>query len=260
MELRSLSKSYGDLAVLEAISFEVPSGTRVGIIGASGSGKSTLLRLIAGLETPTRGEVLVDGLSVTGPGRERALMFQSGGLYPWLTLRDNVAFALEAAGLKRAAARERAETWLSRVGLDGFEGYFPEKVSGGMQSRTALARALSTEPELLLLDEPFGALDAITRMKLQETALEVIRTTRATMLLVTHDVDEALYLTERLLVLSPHPGRLVAQHDVPRLEHAERADPRLADLRRTLLAELGLVSSKSSTQAITQAQIPEVLA
>lgn len=257
LRVRNLGKSYADLQVLQGISFEVSGGARVGIIGASGSGKSTLLRLVAGLEPPTRGELVFGGAPIVGPSRERALMFQSGGLYPWLTLRDNVAFAVEAAGVKRRAARERADAWLARVGLGGFETYFPEKVSGGMQSRTALARALITEPELLLLDEPFGALDAITRMKLQDTALEVIRDTGAAMILVTHDVDEALYLTDRILVLSPHPGRLVAQHEVPRLVHPERSDPRLAELRRTLLEELGLNASRKASQPVaTVKEIP----
>ncbi|WP_342360879.1 ABC transporter ATP-binding protein [Terrarubrum flagellatum] len=180
------------------------------ILGPSGCGKSTLLRIVAGLETPSEGRVLLDGGAVTGPGADRGMVFQSYTLFPWLTIEDNIAFGLRERGVSEPERRGLARQWAERVGLKGFEQHYPRQLSGGMQQRTAIARALANSPKILLLDEPFGALDNQTRALMQEMLLGIWERERKTVLFVTHDVEEAIFMASRVVVMSARPGRIKA--------------------------------------------------
>jgi NitT/TauT family transport system ATP-binding protein len=205
----------GPLTVLDRVDIGVAEGELVTLVGASGCGKSTLLSIVAGLVPRTGGEVLLDGRPVTGPGPDRGLVFQSYTLFPWKTVRENVAFGLELKKLDRADIRARVDRYLVVMGLTAFADALPRSLSGGMKQRTAIARALANEPEVLLLDEPFGALDAQTRGQMQELLLDTWRATGTTILLVTHDVEEAVFLSQRIYVLSSHPGRVMEEVAVP---------------------------------------------
>lgn len=216
----------GRLRVLDRIDVSVGNGEFVCIVGSSGCGKSTLLAIAAGLQPATSGVVLLDGQPVTAPGAHCGLVFQSFSLYPWRTVAENVAFGLEIAGLDRAASRRRVADYLEVMGLTEFADVLPGQLSGGMKQRTAIARALATEPEVLLLDEPFGSLDAQTRASMQELILDVWRTLGTTVLMVTHDVEEAVLLSGRIYVLSPRPGRVSAELDI------QLPDPRHRSLLR----------------------------
>lgn len=193
---------------LEPITLDVADNDFITILGPSGCGKSTLLRVVAGLTAPTTGAVLLEGRPVTGPGPDRGMVFQSYTLFPWLTVRDNICFGLREKGIPRAQQIERADSFIDRVGLRGFENHFPKQLSGGMQQRTALARALANDPKILLLDEPFGALDNQTRALMQELLLGIWEQDRKTVLFVTHDIDEAIFLANRVVVMSARPGRV----------------------------------------------------
>ncbi|KJK42427.1 nitrate ABC transporter ATP-binding protein [Lentzea aerocolonigenes] len=198
LSVRSLTVGYGRSAVLSEFSLSVASGEFVVVAGPSGCGKSTLLRAVAGL-IPFAGSISVDGVAVRGPSRDRALVFQDDGLLPWRTALRNVELPLALQGVPRALRRSRALEWLERVGLAGFEGYLPRELSGGMRQRVQLARTLAQQPSVVLMDEPFGALDAQTRSSMQELVTEVLAGT--TTLFVTHDVDEAVLLGDRVVVL-----------------------------------------------------------
>jgi NitT/TauT family transport system ATP-binding protein len=213
LRLDSVSRHFGDQHVLDGISLTVPDGQLLSVVGPSGCGKSTLLRTIAGLLPAQEGTVTVDGTPVTGVPDRLAVVFQEYGrsLLPWLTVRDNVALPLRRRGLTRAARRAEAETILERVGLRGVARRHPRELSGGMQQRVAIARALVCRPSLLLMDEPFGSLDAGTREDLEDLLLEVHRTDDTTILFVTHDVDESVYVGDRVVVLSPGPGSRVVR-------------------------------------------------
>jgi NitT/TauT family transport system ATP-binding protein len=213
LRLDSVSRHFGDQHVLGGISLTVPDGQLLSVVGPSGCGKSTLLRTIAGLLPAQEGTVTVDGTPVTGVPDRLAVVFQEYGrsLLPWLTVRDNVALPLRRRGLTRAARRAEAETILERVGLRGVARRHPRELSGGMQQRVAIARALVCRPSLLLMDEPFGSLDAGTREDLEDLLLEVHRTDDTTILFVTHDVDESVYVGDRVVVLSPGPGSRVVR-------------------------------------------------
>ncbi|AEB12483.1 ABC transporter ATP-binding protein [Marinithermus hydrothermalis] len=240
IQLERVTQTYGNLHALGPITLSTEAETFTALVGPSGCGKSTLLRLIAGLEPPSSGRITVGGLPVTGPSPQRILVFQEEALFPWLTLERNVAFGLEVCGVPKRAALEQARTWLDRVHLAGFEHYYPHQVSGGMRQRAALARALILNPQVLLLDEPFGALDALTRLKLQEELVTLWESRRPTVLLVTHDVEEALFLADRVVVLSPRPARILAEVPVPLPRPRARGAPRLAELKREILALLGV--------------------
>jgi ABC-type nitrate/sulfonate/bicarbonate transport system ATPase subunit len=219
---------------IDGIDLSVGDGEIVCIVGASGCGKSTLLNVVAGLETPTSGRVCIDGEDIVGPGPDRGMVFQTYSLYPWRTVRENVAFGLECIGMPRRQRTERVDELLGIIGLTRFAERHPNELSGGMRQRVAIARALAPEPDILLLDEPFGALDAQTRRAMQEFLLLVWQRTRATILFVTHDIEEALLLGTRIYVLSSHPGRVVEDIVVP--FGANRGplvmrDPRFLDLR-----------------------------
>lgn len=205
----------GPLRALEEIDIKVEAGEFVCMVGSSGCGKSTLLSIIAGLEPATSGAILVDGEPVGGPGADRGLVFQSYSLYPWRTVAENVAFGLELKKMTTPEIKSRVDRYLSVMGLERFAGTLPNALSGGMQQRTAIARALATEPEVLLLDEPFGALDSQTRAGMQEFLVKVWEELGTTILMVTHSVEEAVFLSQRLYVLSARPGRVAAELSVP---------------------------------------------
>ena len=220
LEIVGVSRSFRtpDGRLLEAlrnIDLTVSDGEFVSIVGASGSGKSTLLRIVDGLIPPTSGVVRVRGREVTQPGRDRAMVFQQDALFPWLPVIDNVAYGLRLAGVSKAAARERAKEFIRLTGLEGFEHYYPHQLSGGMRQRVNIARALVVEPDILLLDEPFASLDAQTREIMQTELLRIWAANKATVLFVTHQIDEAVYLSDRVVVLSARPGAVKAIIDVP---------------------------------------------
>jgi ABC-type nitrate/sulfonate/bicarbonate transport system ATPase subunit len=193
---------------LERTDLEVQDNDFITILGPSGCGKSTLLRIVAGLDRQTAGEVLLDGRRIDGPGADRGMVFQSYTLFPWLTVRDNVCFGLREKGLPREQQLELAQAFLAKVGLQGFEHHYPKQLSGGMQQRTAIARALANEPRILLMDEPFGALDHQTRELMQELLLGIWEAQKKTVLFVTHDIDEAVFMASRVVVMSARPGRI----------------------------------------------------
>lgn len=240
-----VSKDFGPLNVLSDISVHVETGKFVALVGPSGTGKSTLLRMVAGLDFPSSGHLTVDGTGVEGPDASRTLVFQEHALLPWLTLQDNVALGLEFQGIRREPARREAREWLSRVSLGDFSTYYPHQVSGGMRQRTAMVRALAVKPRVLLLDEPFGALDALTRLHLQQELSALWSGGRMTVLMVTHDVEEALYLADRVIVLGPRPGRVIADHAVDLPRPRNRTAPALTALRQRILLDLGVSEGHS---------------
>ncbi len=226
---------------LEPTSLAVPDNDFVAILGPSGCGKSTLLRIVAGLDRPSTGRVLLDGREVSGPGPDRGMVFQSYTLFPWLTVARNIAFGLRERGVP-AAERERiVAAYVAKVGLTGFERHFPRQLSGGMQQRTAIARALANEPLILLLDEPFGALDNQTRSLMQELLLAIWEAERTTVLFVTHDIEEAIFLANRVVVMTARPGRIKADVAVP-LPHPRdyrmKTGAEFSDLKARLVEEI----------------------
>jgi ABC-type nitrate/sulfonate/bicarbonate transport system ATPase subunit len=226
---------------LQPTSLTVAPGEFVAILGPSGCGKSTLLRIVAGLDQPTGGTVALDGVPVTRPGPDRGMVFQSYTLFPWLTVERSIRYGLEERGLPEAEQRAIAARFIDRVGLRGFENHWPRQLSGGMQQRCALARALANDPEILLLDEPFGALDHQTRELMQELLLEIWEADRKTVLFVTHDIDEAVFLANRVLVMSARPGRIKAEVAVPLpypREWTVKTTPEFGALKARLMAEI----------------------
>jgi sulfonate transport system ATP-binding protein len=236
-----VSRRFGDDAVLHDLHLEVGRSEIVSLVGPSGCGKSTLLRLIAGLDRGDVGRIEVDGRPVTGPDRAIGVMFQEPRLMPWLTVRDNLVLGLPRAA--RRAADARVEQLLARVQLSGVAGLYPRQLSGGMAQRVALARCLAVEPSVVLLDEPFSAVDALTRMALQELLLAIWQRTRLTLLLVTHDLDEALYLSDRVVVMLGRPGSLTEALVVTVPRPRDRRDPALARQRGELLEALHLTGA-----------------
>ncbi|HHY09090.1 MAG TPA: ABC transporter ATP-binding protein [Firmicutes bacterium] len=213
--IKNLSKTFivGDRAIeaLSQINLTVASGEFLNVIGPSGCGKSTLLRCIADFETPTSGELILNGSPIKGPGIDRMMVFQNfEQLFPWYTVRQNIIFALSVTErcINKKEKRERADYYLNLVGLRGFEGLYPHQLSGGMQQRVAIARALSVRPQILLMDEPFGSLDAITRAALQKELIRIWQETKVTIIFVTHNINESIILSDRILVLEANPGRI----------------------------------------------------
>jgi NitT/TauT family transport system ATP-binding protein len=204
----------GSTRALEPISLSVADNDFIAILGPSGCGKSTLLRIVAGLDRASDGRVVLDGDPVTRPGADRGMVFQSYTLFPWLTVIDNIAFGLRERGVSEVERRQIAEEWCSRVGLSGFERHYPRQLSGGMQQRTAIARVLANDPKIMLLDEPFGALDNQTRALMQEMLLGIWEREKKTVLFVTHDIEEAIFLASRVVVVSARPGRIKAEVNV----------------------------------------------
>ncbi|MFG3388801.1 ABC transporter ATP-binding protein [Streptomyces rochei] len=238
LALRGVALGRPGAPVLDGVDLDVSPGEILTVVGSSGCGKSTLLRTLAGLLPPLRGEITQDGRPLTAPSAERALVFQEDALLPWRTLGANVELPLAIKGLSRAERRARAEAWLGRVGLAEHARRLPHRVSGGQRQRAQLARALAAGPRAVLMDEPFGALDAQTRAGMQDLLVDVLRGTGATVVFVTHDVDEALFLGDRVALLGA--GRLVAVREVPRpRERAAHDDPARLALRREVLTSLG---------------------
>ena len=251
VEVVGLAKTFhtraGAVPVLDGLSFTVADGEFVAIVGPSGCGKSTLLHVLAGFEPPDAGEVLIDGAPVRRPSRKAVFIFQQPALFPWLDLTANLTFGLDGAP---AETRERlAAHYIDLVGLTGFERAFPRELSGGMQQRAELARALIVKPEILYLDEPFAALDALTRLRLRAELVRILTRERHTILLVTHDVEEALHLADRVIVLSVRPARIQTIVEVTALRPSRLASPDLLGLKAAILAELGVVEDTAGDGA-----------
>jgi ABC-type nitrate/sulfonate/bicarbonate transport system ATPase subunit len=247
LSIRGVTRTFpgqgraGPTLALQPTDVTVAPGEFVAILGPSGCGKSTLLRIVAGLDRPTAGQVALGGMPVAGPGPDRGMVFQSYTLFPWLTVEGNIRYGLRERGLPEAEQREIAARFIARTGLRGFENHWPRQLSGGMQQRCALARALANDPEILLLDEPFGALDHQTRELMQELLLEIWEADRKTVLFVTHDIDEAVFLANRVLVMSARPGRIKAEVPVPLpypREWTVKTTPEFGTLKARLMAEI----------------------
>jgi ABC-type nitrate/sulfonate/bicarbonate transport system ATPase subunit len=226
---------------LEPTDLAVAENDFITILGPSGCGKSTLLRIVAGLDRPTTGRVLLDDREVTGPGADRGMVFQSYTLFPWLTVAENIAFGLTERGVPTPERREIVAAYIDKVGLTGFERHYPKQLSGGMQQRTAIARALANDPEILLLDEPFGALDNQTRSLMQELLLGIWERERKTVLFVTHDIEEAIFLASRTIVMTARPGRIKAEVpvDLPHPRHYRmKTSPEFSALKARLTEEI----------------------
>ena len=237
LQVRGVERRFDKTLALQATDLDVAENDFITILGPSGCGKSTLLRIVAGLDRQTAGEVLLDGRRIDGPGADRGMVFQSYTLFPWLTVRDNVCFGLRERGLSRAHQLEAADAFIAKVGLRGFEHHYPKQLSGGMQQRTAIARALANDPRMLLMDEPFGALDHQTRELMQELLLGIWEEQQKTVLFVTHDIDEAVFMGTRVVVMSARPGRIKLDRVVP-LAHPRhysvKTTPAFVDLKAEL--------------------------
>jgi NitT/TauT family transport system ATP-binding protein len=247
LEVRDVCKSYGlrdgrELTVLDGINLSLQAREFVCLVGASGCGKSTLLNIVAGLANPSYGKVLVDGRCVTGrPGSDRGMVFQGYTLYPWLTVAQNIAFGLRFRKLSKSQRAERVHYFLNVVGLAKFAQAYPKQLSGGMKQRVAIARALANEPAMLLMDEPFGALDAQTKEQMQQFLLQLWEQTHVTVLMITHDVEEAIYLSQRVYVMDAHPGRIQTEVAIPLPEHRSldiKLSPEFVEIKRSILHAL----------------------
>jgi ABC-type nitrate/sulfonate/bicarbonate transport system ATPase subunit len=234
---------------LEPTSLAVEDNDFITVLGPSGCGKSTLLRIVAGLDFPSSGTVTLDGLQVLGPGPDRGMVFQSYTLFPWLTVRENICFGLREKGMAPKAQQEIAAHLIDRVGLGGFENHFPKMLSGGMQQRTALARALANDPKILLLDEPFGALDNQTRALMQELLLGIWESERKTVLFVTHDIEEAIFMANRVAVMTARPGRIKSdvRIELPHPRHyTVKTTPAFSEYKARLTEEIRAESIKAA--------------
>ncbi len=240
-----VSKVFGSTKALERIDLEIADNDFLCILGPSGCGKSTLLRIVAGLEAPSTGKALLDGQPVERPGPDRGMVFQSYTLFPWLTVRENILFGTRSTPAK-------TDSLMVKVGLKGFENHYPKQLSGGMQQRTALARALANDPKILLLDEPFGALDNQTRALMQELLLGIWEADRKTVLFVTHDIDEAIFMASRVAVMSARPGRLksIVPVGLPHPRHyTMKTTPEFSALKARLTEEIRLEAIKAMEAA-----------
>lgn len=245
IDLCKIFKSVeGDsLIALESVSLTINPGEFISLIGPSGCGKSTLLRLITGLDEPTEGKVLLDGNEIKGTSHERGLVFQNPKLFPWMNIYNNVAFGLKARNIYEKKSNKVAE-FINLVGLQGFEKSYPHHLSGGMAQRAALARALINQPKVLLLDEPLGALDAFTRVVMQDEIIKIWRKTKATMIMVTHDVDEAIYMSDKIIVMTPRPAKVETIIDVEFERPRVRDDRKFLDLRNKILGIMNFENSQ----------------
>jgi ABC-type nitrate/sulfonate/bicarbonate transport system ATPase subunit len=234
-----------EVPALDDVSLAVAAGEMVSLIGPSGCGKSTLLRLLAGLDQPTAGELSADGVPITEPSAERGMMMQNPNLFPWLTVRRNIAAGLVARGVLRQR-RHEVDEFMRLVGLSAFADVYPQQLSGGMAQRVGLARAMVNHPRVLLLDEPLAALDAFTRMKMQDEVLRLWQAGGTTMLLVTHDIDEAIYMTDRIVVMTPRPGRVERVLPVGLGRPRQRNSARFLELRAEILDMLHLAGSTAT--------------
>ena len=246
LSIRGVSRTFSGrrgqtTQALLPIDFDVRQNDFVTILGPSGCGKSTLLRIVAGLDFPSTGQVLLDGQPVDGPGADRGMVFQSYTLFPWLNIAQNIRFGLRERGLPEAQQKERSDYFIAKVGLRGFEQHFPKQFSGGMQQRTAIARALANDPKILLMDEPFGALDNQTRVLMQELLLGIWEAERKTVMFVTHDIDEAIFMANRVAVFSARPGRIKTELavELPHPRHYTlKTTPEFMQLKARLTEEI----------------------
>ena len=241
LSIRNLKKSFGTNGavhvVFEHVSLDIHRREFICVVGPSGCGKSTLIRIVAGLDDATAGEILLDGKAVAGPGPDRGMVFQGYTLFPWLTVKGNVMFGLRMQGKEAGIAETEARQWLDMVGLARFETLYPHELSGGMKQRVAIARALANNPRILIMDEPFAALDAQTRCQMQSYLIQIWKKVDATILFITHDLDEASYLADRILVMGVNPGRIVEfiENPVPRPRHPDQfISPEFLALKKRL--------------------------
>lgn len=237
LELKNVSRTFAGKPAIRNITFSTKPGEIIGILGTSGCGKSTLLRAISGLDQDYDGEITIHGETTKGVQKTTGFIFQEPRLFPWLNVLDNVTFALK--GIKEEKTR-LGRRYLKSVGLDGSEHLYPKQLSGGMAQRVAIARALVTSPEILLLDEPFSALDAFTKMQLQDLLLDVWKTYQSTIVLVTHDIDEAIYLCDRVIILRGQPGEIVKELTIHEQRPRSRGSKRLAEWKTDILASLDI--------------------
>jgi ABC-type nitrate/sulfonate/bicarbonate transport system ATPase subunit len=241
LTVRGVQRRFDKTLALQATDLDVAENDFITILGPSGCGKSTLLRIVAGLDRQTAGEVMLEGRRIDGPGADRGMVFQSYTLFPWLTVRDNVCFGLRERGMARAEQLDTANTFLAKVGLRGFENHYPKQLSGGMQQRVAIARALANGPRMLLMDEPFGALDHQTRELMQELLLGIWEAEKKTVLFVTHDIDEAVFMGSRVVVMSARPGRIKLDRrvDLPHPRHySVKTTPAFTELKAELTEQV----------------------
>ncbi|MDR2184998.1 MAG: ABC transporter ATP-binding protein [Treponema sp.] len=248
INVKNVTRIYRDTGgnpvyALKAVNLDIEEGEFISIIGPSGCGKTTLLRLIAGLDRPEEGTLSIDGQEIRGPSYERGYIFQQAALFPWATVYDNVALGLRARKIF-SENKNRVQDFINMIGLDGFERAYPHEISGGMAQRVAIIRSLINEPKVLLLDEPLGALDAFKRIELQAQLIGMWKKTGATMVMVTHDVDEAIALSGRIVIMTPRPGRIVRIVKVRLNSAGNRNSDDFIALRRTILEELHLVISR----------------
>lgn len=233
-----ITKGFGTLSVVGGVSLDVADGEFVAIVGPSGCGKSTLLNIIAGFERADSGSIRINGVERIGPNRNGIMISQHGSVFPWLTVQENLMFAL--SGTSHSDPLKRAHRYIAMVGLEGFEKAYPHELSGGMLKRVEIARALVVKPEILYMDEPFSALDALMSLRMQTELRRILDEERHTVLLITHDVEEAIYLADRILVLSPRPTRIQTTFHIDLPHPRKLSDPRAQELREAILKELGL--------------------
>ena len=251
LTLDQVSKSFAKVETdevthaLNNVSLTMESGEFVSLVGPSGCGKSTILRLVAGLIGPTTGKILVNGQEVTGPSPDRGMVFQKPTLFPWLTVEKNIAFSLKMQG-KLQGNEDKVQRMIKVIGLESFKDDYPGQLSGGMAQRVALVRSLINQPDILLLDEPLGALDAFTRMNMQDEILSMWRENRQLAVMVTHDVDEAIYMGTRVLVMDANPGRVVADIAIDREAAQDRSSPKFVEYRNDILNRLHFAGKKSA--------------
>ena len=242
VEVRCVTKTFelqGEAVVaLKDASLSIYKGDFITLIGASGCGKSTLLRIIAGFEKPTSGEALMWGMPIDGPAPQRGMVFQDYALFPWLTVRDNIGFGPTSQGWPKAKIKETADRFIEMVGLTRFADAYPHQLSGGMRQRVAIARVLANDAEVVLMDEPFGALDAMTRERLQEELLDIWKATKLTVVFVTHAVEEAIVLADRVVVMTPGPGRIESDNGLSLARPRDIASPEFNEIRRVMSARL----------------------
>jgi len=242
LDLRQISKVYElndqRIEALRDANFVVEKGEFVCLIGASGCGKSTLLRIVAGFEPPSAGEALMWDKPITGPAPDRGMVFQDYGLFPWLSVRQNIGFGPASRGLPKAELRILVDRFVDMVGLSRFADAYPHQLSGGMKQRVAIARVLANDAEMVLMDEPFGALDAMTRERLQDELLDIWQRTKLTVLFVTHSIEEAIFLADRVVVMEPGPGRIASEHRIELPRPRDVSSPEFNAVRRDLSARL----------------------
>ncbi len=245
---KSFKSNKGNLKVLDSCNLALKRNEFVSIVGTSGCGKSTLLNIIAGLLAPSQGEILIDGQAIEGPGRDRGVVFQSYTLFPWLTVEKNILFALKSSKISNKEKSDLVKHYIKSVGLNGFEHSYPKELSGGMKQRVAIARALVYKPSVLLMDEPFGALDAQTRGMMQELLLNVWQEHKTTVLFITHDVDEAIFMSDRVLIMTARPGSIKAEIkiDLKRPRNYEMlTSPSFMQLKKEIIAAIRTETLKS---------------